>query len=153
HDHYRNIGASVNRGLFGGLVVLPEQEYGQLPRFPYPPGFEAHVHELLERLQARQQHYGGRSRRPAAGGMGTMGSMPMPAGPPTRGLNPTEIPGGVAPSLVTLDKLAPAPQPLPPHEHLLHVPLFFHQMSGARGTPVFQSAPLNAGGSYTSPQF
>src|SRR2546430_8454932 len=26
-------------------------------------------------------------------------------------------------------------------------------MSGFRGTPVFQSAPINPGGAYTSPQF
>jgi plastocyanin len=35
----------------------------------------------------------------------------------------------------------------------LHVPLFFHVMSGARGTPVFQSAPLNPGGTFVSPAF
>src|SRR5258707_701933 len=53
----------------------------------------------------------------------------------------------------TLDELAHAPQPLPPPEHPLHVPLFFHQMNGFRGTPVFQSAPLNPGAAYTSPVF
>jgi hypothetical protein len=36
---------------------------------------------------------------------------------------------------------------------VLHVPLFFHQMSGLRGTPVFQSTPLNPGVAYTSPSF
>ena len=34
-----------------------------------------------------------------------------------------------------------------PHD-VLHVPLFFHQMSGMRGSPVFQSAPLNPGQVY-----
>src|SRR5712691_9709311 len=55
--------------------------------------------------------------------------------------------------LVALDEMAHAPQPLPSREHLLHVPLFFHQMSGFRGAPVFQSAPLNPGAAYTSPMF
>jgi plastocyanin len=64
-----------------------------------------------------------------------------------------ETPPALVPYLATLDELAHAPQPPPPPEHLLHVPLFFHQMSGARGTPVFQSAPLNPGGTYTSPVF
>ena len=36
---------------------------------------------------------------------------------------------------------------------MLHVPIFFHVMSGARATPIFQSAPLNAGGSFLSPVF
>jgi plastocyanin len=34
---------------------------------------------------------------------------------------------------------------------MLHVPLFYHQMSCFRDTPVFQSAPLNVGATYTSP--
>src|SRR5712692_4201456 len=31
HDHYRNLSADINRGLFGGLVVVPENEYEELP--------------------------------------------------------------------------------------------------------------------------
>ena len=48
------------------------------------------------------------------------------------------------------DHLSPAtPQPMPRSDRILHVPLFFHQMSGFRGTPVFQSAPMNGGGTFT----
>ena len=82
--------------------------------------------------------------------------MPMPGPQATRhahGINLEETPPALVPCLATLDELAHAPQPPPPPEHLLHVPLFFHLMSGARGTPVFQSAPLNPGGTYTSPVF
>src|SRR6266853_5185201 len=50
HDHYRNIGAYVNRGLFGGLVVLPEKEHEHLPRFPLPPHFEERLQEVLKKL-------------------------------------------------------------------------------------------------------
>jgi len=53
HDHYRNIGADVNRGLFGGLVVLREKEHEHLPRFPYPPEFEKRVQEILKQLEGR----------------------------------------------------------------------------------------------------
>jgi plastocyanin len=64
-----------------------------------------------------------------------------------------DVPEALIPYLVTLDELAHAPQPLPHHEHTLHVPIFFHVMSGMRGTPVFQSAPLNPGTTYASPVF
>src|SRR5262245_66690699 len=86
-------------------------------------------------------------RMPMSGHMG--GGGPMPGQPVGRSETPAEL----FPYLVALDELAHAPQPLPPREHLLHVPLFFHQMSGFRGTPVFQSAPVNPGGTYTSPPF
>src|SRR5205085_2641979 len=45
HDHCRNIGMNVNRGLFGGIVVLPREDCDRLPRFPLPKGLE----ELLEK--------------------------------------------------------------------------------------------------------
>ena len=68
--------------------------------------------------------------------------MPMPQDPE---IDVTEIPPELASFLNTLDEFAHAPQPLPPPEHPLYVPLFFRQMNGFRGTPVFQSAPLNPG--------
>ncbi len=164
HDHYRNIGASVNRGLFGGLVVLPEKEHEQLPRFPYPPGFERRVQQVLEHLKgtAGRRHpmqrpaRAGRRKdlRPAA--MIMRGPMTVPGRTPMlmhgHGVELEETPAELFPYLVALDELAHAPKPLPPREHLLHVPLFFHQMSGFRAAPVFQSAPLNVGGQYTSPK-
>lgn len=155
HDHCRNIGASVNRGLFGGLVVLPEEEHEYLPRFPYPPDFQEHVAKLSEQLRARPQRRLGSSvpQPPAVAGMAM--AMPGPGPMPAAGMAPNldEIPPELAPYLSTLDELAHAPQPFPPREHLLHVPLFFHQMNGFRGTPVFASAPLNRFGAYTSPKF
>jgi FtsP/CotA-like multicopper oxidase with cupredoxin domain len=153
HDHYRNIGDNINRGLFGGVVVLPEEEHEHLPRFPYPPDFEAHVRQVLEHLPPRATSP--RVPPPAArAAMGPAAGMPMPAMPmPQRADDAGDVPPELAPYLATLDELAHAPQPMPPREHVLHVPLFFHQMSGFRGTPVFQSAPLNPGASYTSPVF
>src|SRR5262249_19420309 len=163
HDHWRNIGAYVNRGLFGGLVVLPEKEHEHLPRFPLPPHFEERVHEVLKQLEDKPARMQRPQRAARAAGMGGMGPMPglgpMPGPMPGGGgylpksIQDVETPPELFPYLVALDELAHAPQPLPPREHLLHVPLFFHQMSGFRGTPVFQSAPVNPGGTYTSPPF
>jgi len=171
HDHYRNIGASVNRGLFGGLVVLPEKEHEHLPHFPLPGNFERRVHELLKKLEVKPAHPQKPQHAARAAGMTGMnpmhGAMPgSMAGPmpgqmlaggqlpmKAHGLDFSEVPPELVPYLVTLDEFAHAPQPLPPREHLLHVPLFFHQMSGFRGTPVFQSAPLNPGATFASPVF
>jgi plastocyanin len=150
HDHYRNIGANINRGLFGGLVVLPEHEHEHVPTFSLPRDFLVHAREAVERVREQVRKGGGRSpRQAAAGDMGAMGPTLMPG--PVAGPGFEETPAELLPYLVTLDELAHAPQPLPPREHRLHVPLFFHQMNGFRDTPVFQSAPLNTGGSYTSP--
>jgi FtsP/CotA-like multicopper oxidase with cupredoxin domain len=168
HDHCRNIGSYINRGLFGGLVVLPEKEHEHLPKFPLPPEFEERVHEVLKRLEGMPARTPKPQRTARAAGMAGMG--PMPGVGPMRGPMPGPMPmagGGCLPKpvqdaetpvelfpyLVALDELAHAPQPLPPREHALHVPLFFHQMSGFRGTPVFQSAPLNPNTAYTSPKF
>lgn len=156
HDHYRNIGAYVNRGLFGGLIVLAEKEHEHLPRFPLPPNFEKHLQKVLEQVvvsrpspMQRQQHEAGAMEMKAIDPM--RGS--IPSGLTSHGLDLSKIPQELVSYLTTLDELAHAPQPLPKREHLLHVPLFFHQMSGFRGTPIFQSAPLNPGLVYTSPPF
>jgi FtsP/CotA-like multicopper oxidase with cupredoxin domain len=47
HDHYRDIGMSVNRGLFGGIVILPKHEHEQLPHFSLPPNFRQRIEELI----------------------------------------------------------------------------------------------------------
>jgi plastocyanin len=143
HDHYRNIGASVNRGLFGGLVVLPEHEHEELPRFPLPPDFLHKMSEIAERSRPAPR------AEQASPGAAMVGMTPMPV--PRAGVE--QPPPELAPYLATLDELAHAPQLLPGPEELLHVPLFFHQMSGFRDTPLFESAPLGVGGSYTSPAF
>lgn len=156
HDHCRQIGAAVNRGLFGGLVVLPDEDYERLPRFPYSPGFEEHLFRTLEELGGKGKHPheppGGPVRAEATAGMDPTPHMPAPGPmPPGPGIAVEQPPPELAPYLATLDELAHAPQPVPGREHLLHVPLFFHQMSGFRDTPVFQSAPLNVGATYASP--
>ena len=156
HDHCRNIGINVNRGLFGGLIVLPEKEHKQLPYFPFPPNFEKRLRALLKKLG--HQKHSKKSPDMKMTSMSMKGTMAMPMPGPQmpkhgHGFDFSDIPPELVPYLVTLDELAHAPQPQPPREHLLHVPLFYHQMNGARTTPVFQSAPLNPGGIYNSPIF
>ncbi|GAC1524820.1 MAG: hypothetical protein NVS2B8_09120 [Vulcanimicrobiaceae bacterium] len=158
HDHCHNISANVNRGLFGGLVVLPADEHKRLPLFPLPRDFKQHVRTLLDKLQT-ERHGGVNQPRGlielgGAGTMAGMAAMSVPGSmPASRQSLSEDVPPELVPYLVTLDELAHAPQPLPHPEDLLHVPLFIHQMSGLRGTPVFQSAPLNVGAVYTSPNF
>src|SRR5712692_2083810 len=53
HDHWQNIGTYINRGLFGGLVVLSNKEHEHLPKFPYPPHFEENLHAVLKQLEGK----------------------------------------------------------------------------------------------------
>jgi FtsP/CotA-like multicopper oxidase with cupredoxin domain len=158
HDHYRDIGMNVNRGLFGGIVVLPREECERLPKFPLPDGLEKEMHKEHHMRRSAAPRM---SMTPAA----KPAEMPMGGGAMGPGLahdmDLEGVPEELLPFVILLDELAHAPQvhqiPKPPH--VLHVPIFLHQMSGARGTPVFQSAPLAApaggmpGGSFQSPTF
>jgi plastocyanin len=160
HDHCRDIGAAVNRGLFGGLVVIPEHEHEHLPKFPYPPEFLKHALALTQQPLHRPPMQQGCGRPPvmtmrtmANAAMPMPGGMPMPMPVPTPQPLVEQVPAELAPYLSTLDELAHAPQPVPHRDHLLHVPVFIHQMNGFRGTPVFASTPLNVFGTYTSPVF
>src|SRR5262245_28586188 len=114
HDHYTNIGANVNRGLFGGLVVLPEHEHKQLPCFSYPPGFEKRLHHTLKQLEHMKPHRHGGARMemtvaPIAGRM----PMPMPPDTPghghAHGFDLSEVPPQIVPYLVSLEELSHAP--------------------------------------------
>jgi FtsP/CotA-like multicopper oxidase with cupredoxin domain len=163
HDHCHDIGANVNRGLFGGIVVLPEREHRHLPKFPLPSGFEKQALKLAEKSRPKAGVRLTAARAPEAAAMPGMAMpgmpMPAPAGGPARrpththGLDLTELPPELVSFVVTLDELAHAHHPPPPKDRLLHVPLFFHQMSGRRSAPVFQSAPLNVNATFTSPPF
>jgi plastocyanin len=122
-----------------GLAGLPMGPYSAPAAAPAP---------------ARPQSTGSAASTVMAG-MAGMGGMVM-AGPPGVGahhLDPTSTPPELIPFLVMIDELSHAPQPLPAEGECLHVPLFFHQMSGTRQAPVFQSQPLNPGQSFVSSPF
>jgi Multicopper oxidase len=170
HDHCRNIGTYINRGLFGAIVVLRRQDHDDdLPCFDLPEGLV----KLLKKHEGKKDGSGGGDRGhggkhssmqmtsvrmthaamgPAAvmemPGMPGMGGGGVPAFMPPRhahGPDLSDVPEPFRPFIVLLDEIARVPR----HEvsskrrKTLHVPMFLHQMSGARGTPVFQSAPLN----------
>jgi len=174
HSHCRDIGVNTNRGLFGGIVVLERGHHEQLPKFPFPEGFERKVLDIVERLGPKA---GVIRQRPAPPqppppprmpappmpmpmpmpGMPMAGqpiaAMPMPMPMPmaaghVHGVDLAELPPELVPAVTTLEELAHAGHPLPGPNDLLHVPLFFHQMSGMRGSPVFQSPPFNPGQTY-----
>jgi hypothetical protein len=87
HDHYRQIGAAVNRGLFGGLVVLSDEDFERLPRFPYPDGFEEHLFRALAEpaeMGAAPMPPGGGMAIPAAGPMPMPGDQGVPQGADVR---------------------------------------------------------------------
>jgi FtsP/CotA-like multicopper oxidase with cupredoxin domain len=156
HDHCRDIGTYINRGLFGGLVVLPEREHEHLPQFPFPPGFHEQTSKVLQDLAGQAPLP--RPAAPAGAAPMAMATGPMQMPQPAlarhaNGMNLDEVPTELVPYLSVLDEIAHAPMPLPPRGHTLHVPLFLSFMSGARSTPLFQSAPLNPGSTYTSPVF
>jgi Galactose oxidase-like, Early set domain/Multicopper oxidase len=173
HSHCRDIGANTNRGLFGGIVVLTRRHFDHLPKFPLPQGFERRVLEIVAKLKPKagvpQPPPGPpppptppmpmpMPPMPPMAGMPLAGQplaavpmpmpMPMPGGH-THGVDLAELPAELVPAVSTLEELAHGGA----HQHpgpdaLLHVPLFFHQMSGMRGSPVFQSPPLNPGQFY-----
>ena len=163
--------------------MLPDEECERLPQFPYPPKFVERAVREVEKSQHGPGHHEeemgdaagtakGRARKGApktaaatphpmfvADMTAPNAPMPMPMPMPMNVGMPGPMAPLVQPSpeiaryLTTIDELAHAPQPVPHKDDLLHVPLFFHQMSGFRDTPVFQSSPLNAGGIYPSPVF
>jgi plastocyanin len=51
HDHCRNIGDNTNRGLFGGIIVLPKREQATLPKFPVPAKFFESALEIAARVR------------------------------------------------------------------------------------------------------
>src|SRR5713101_1467871 len=77
HDHWRNIGTYINRGLFGGLVVLPAKEHEHIPEFHLPPGFVKQFEKALKDQRGGAEGHG--IAMGMGGGMAMGGGMPMPA--------------------------------------------------------------------------
>jgi hypothetical protein len=150
HDHSRHIGESVNRGLFGGIVVLP-QDAKQPAGFQLPPLVEefverccrehpgdddepephvepGHVHEH------GPDHPGGHGEGHGAGHGGHgQGSRHNVRDPEHK---------AVLDFLEEWAQLDYAHRK-PGHADTLHVPMFLHVMSRGRGTPAFNSGPFS----------
>ncbi len=148
HDHCHNIAANINRGLFGGIVVLPKAGPERPPRATLP----ADIEKLLDELQHLPYHPRPPFPRPVAEMGGGMGGMPgkramampmMAAQRPHMELADPRI-GAYQEFLKEWAQVSYA-HPSPRPEHVLHVPLFFHFMSGSGGNPAFDSGPLAPG--------
>ena len=107
HDHYRDIARYVNRGLFGGVIVMPGNECDALPRFQLAAGLQDLLRGELARAGA--------------------------AGPRVRLAD--RVADALAAHLAVIDEAVRAPhlQPVPDPTKPLYVPLFFHVMSEERG--------------------
>src|SRR5262249_50231546 len=143
HDHCHDIGANINRGLFGGIIVLPREEKHAPPKFHLPPEVEELLRELLE--------------------------FEPPIGPIPMNDEPEEDPDHETEAtppetkrqreehrqekarfdLLHLTPISfeeylhlPDVHPKPKPTDTLHVPLFLHYMGGSGGTPAFDSGPL-----------
>lgn len=107
HDHYREITKYVNRGLFGGVIVMPGNECEALPRFELAVGLKDLLHGELARV---------------------------PAGAGIRARKADDIPEALVAHLAIIDEAVRAPHlhPVPDPTKPLYVPLFFHVMSEER---------------------
>jgi FtsP/CotA-like multicopper oxidase with cupredoxin domain len=147
HDHWRHVAESINRGLFGGVVVLPRGAQHLPKPVKLPPGLAKKLKEPVPPAPGPPVTVGPHGR----GGRGPHGGGPLgPVPPGPHGGGPAGPHGGGPPSdirahieflkeLVHLPYFHPTPRP----RDLLHVPLFFHFMTEAGGDPAFDSPDLN----------
>ena len=55
HDHFQNVGSNVNRGLFGGVIVLPREDCDAPPRMKLPREVEELLRDLRKHLPAEPE--------------------------------------------------------------------------------------------------
>jgi len=148
HDHSRHIGESVNRGLFGGIVVLP-QDHEHPHQFELPPLVREYVDRCCREhpddadddhggdhghhAHVEPGHHGGPGGGHGGGHAGGHGK--------GRNIRDPEH-KGVLDFLEEWTQLDYA-HPKPERGKTLHVPLFFHVLSRRHGTPAFNSGPFS----------
>src|SRR5438132_3548978 len=149
HDDLQNIAANVNRGLLGGVIVLPKDDCDPPPRMKLP-------HEVEELLRDLRKHLPSEPAEQAAGTAAKAGpidiGMDMPMPMPGNGghsplpMRPVEFEGRQIDweEYLHLPHVYPHPDPHKP----LHVPMFLHYMQGASGTPAFDSGPIPFNGTF-----
>jgi len=136
HDHCHNIADNINRGLFGGVVVLPKEgcEYPPVMKLP------SLIAEFLEE-RAKETRLRAHSPLPPAAPMAMGGS---------HGVHTMSMDPDVEARRMFLEEYARLEyaQPKPKREDTLHVPVFLHFMSGSDGSPAFDSGPLAPGATF-----
>ncbi len=146
HDHYQNIGANVNRGLFGGVIVLPKEDCDAPPRMKLPLEVDELLRDLRKHLPPEPEdievaatHEGMAMPMPGEGDHEGGGHNPMP-------VRPVQFEG----RQIDWDEYLHIPGVYPEIEpgKPLHVPMFLHYMAGQSGTPAFDSGPIAKNGSF-----
>jgi FtsP/CotA-like multicopper oxidase with cupredoxin domain len=134
HDHYQNIAANINRGLFGGIIVLPSEDYDEPAPMELPDDIADLLRELLDSLHSRPtEHEDENEDDEREARDGEREDAALPARPPQfEGLE------------INLEEYLNLPDvyPVPKSTDVLHVPLFLHFMSGPGGVPAFDSGPI-----------
>ena len=161
HDHHRQIGQFVNRGLFGGLVVLPRRGVRPPPGVNLPPVVgrllkdREKIHRPPPPDPAPELRFGLGPELRGPGAAPAMGEMNMPGGGMGGEMGAMGGMGGMgggardfeAEAVVAFLEewlMRSEAHPRIRDNDALHVPIFLHQMSGS-GTPLFDSGPLPPG--------
>lgn len=154
HDHSRHIGESINRGLFGGIVVLP-RDHRPPHRMVLPPLVASYLQSKFPDLSPEYQGHDHVDQVPHDAMPAAAGGMDGPIGNDGHGGHDDH--GGhviAAPAdfdlRARLDFLEEWSQldyahQRPPHTETLHVPMFIHQMSKVKGEAAFNKSPFSPG--------
>ena len=156
HDHHRRISESVNRGLFGGVIVLPKKNCHPPRRLKLTDSIENFIKECCDlpvskkhaHLHFHKDEVGVfHHKRPAA----NHGAEEHHHGGHAHELR-FEDPA-IEHLHHELEEWAQLSylHPYPKFNEELHVPIFFHFMQGKGGKPAFDSPDLNPGSSFSVP--
>lgn len=158
HDHARHIAESINRGLFGGIVVLP-RAHRPPHRMVLPPMVASYLKSKFEDLKLDHDDHerDDRDTEPVAH------DAPAPAAVLLGGHEVGGSHGGhehgaghVLTGPIDFDLRARRDfleewsqlhyaHHRPPHTEILHVPMFIHQMSKVKGAAAFNKSPFSPG--------
>lgn len=152
HDHHRNIGNSVNRGLFGGLIVLPKKNCHPPQKLLLPDYLQDFIEECCKRPVCKK-HAHLHFHKDDTGAFHhvhpAMGAMEHQNGGHAETMR-FEDPA-IEHLYHELEEWAQLSylQPYPKIDQELHVPIFFHFMQGMGTKPAFDSPDINPGGSFS----
>lgn len=139
HDHSRHLGPSINRGLFGGVVVLPRTRVPPPPLLDLPPIIKDFLKEIERKPRPHPPTPDPGPEHAPMVGMAALRMAPtMPIGRVDYEADALRM---FLEEWSQLDYVHPHPRPRRP----LHVPLFFHFMARGQGKPAFDSGTFMPG--------
>jgi plastocyanin len=140
HDHVHMVGDYVNRGLFGGIVVLTQGVHSLPPPMPLP--------ELVKGILARPQPLVASPVAATAltAEMENMPGMDSPLVGAPQPMDMADDPELDHARMFLMEWAAVAyHHPIPEPHHTLHVPLFIHYMVPQDRQPAFDKTPFSPG--------